>query len=119
MQNIYIEDAIYLATIIEKYFKNKVSLITPKIEKNNNYPYYSVSFVLYRTYHFIYEYERGYYSIRSGNTDKKGIFIQFSDENRKKINNKDFDETIVKNNLRILDSEIRLRLPDKFLVEFD
>jgi hypothetical protein len=45
--------------------------------------------------------------------------LQFSDENRVKFDNKNSDESIIIGNLELLDIEVRLRLPDKFLALFD
>lgn len=119
LQNDYLDDAVFLATIIEKYFKNKVSIVTPAIDTNKEFPWYCVKFVLYRTHRIVYEYERGYFSMFSADPDTSGICILFSEENKSKFNNQKSDESTIIENLKMLDSEIRLRLPDKFLTLFD
>jgi hypothetical protein len=118
LQNDYLNNALYLSSIIEKHFDKKASLVTPEINAEKNYPWFRVSFVLYRTYQFCYEFERGYYSIYSANQEMSGICILFNDSNKKRFNNKNFDESTILENLKLLDNEIRLRLPDKFLIQF-
>lgn len=117
MQNKYLKDAKTIASMIKKYFGTKVSLVTPEIS-DDDVPWYRVSFVLYRTFKFNYEYEKGYFSLLSASNDKSGVIIQFSDDNIRKFDNRSPDETIVMENLKILDEEVRLRLPDKFLKQF-
>lgn len=119
MQNDYLDDAVNLAKIIEKYFDKKVSIVTPVIDTNKKFPWYCVKFVLYRTYRIVYEYERGYFSVFSANQDTSGLCILFSNENKEKFDNQKSDEATIISNLKLLDSEIRLRLPDKFLSTFE
>jgi hypothetical protein len=114
----YLDKAMFLSSIIEKHFKNKVDLVTPAINSKFDYPWFAVNFVLYRTYNFVYEYERGYYSIFSGNQESSGITILFSNEYKKNFNNQSIDKSVISSNLELLDHEIRLRLPDKFLSLF-
>lgn len=117
--NDYLENAETLAGIIERYFVNRVSLVTPGIDSKKAYPWFCVKFVLYRTYRFVYEYERGYYSIFSANVDRSGLCILFNEENKEKFNGLNSDEPTVIENLKLLEYEVRLRLPDKFLIQFD
>lgn len=119
LQSDYLSDAMNLASIIENYFGKKVSHVTPKVNSKNQFPWFSVSFLMYRTYLITYEYERGYYSIFSTNQETSGISIQFSVENKRRFKDQNSDESTIIENLKLLDSEVRLRLPDKFLSMFD
>lgn len=119
LQDNYLDDAVFLANTIEKYFGKKVSIVTPTIDTNKQFPWYGVSFVLYRTYRIVYEYERGYFSVFSANQDISGICILFSEQMKSKFNNQNSDEPTIIENLKMVDAEIRLRLPDKFLTLFD
>ncbi len=108
-----------LEKIIEGYFKNKVSSLTPCIDDRIPFEWYSVTFVAYRTFHLMYEVERG-----RGNVflwKGAGLCINFSEENRNAFEHKHekVSEEFVVKNLQILDEELRLRLPDKFLAQFD
>lgn len=117
MQDKYLKEATYISAVIEDYFGNKVSQITPGIDSGYGYPWFKVEFVMYRTYRFCYEYEKGYYSIVSANDS--GIYIEFSENNKSKFNNKSNKRSIIIKNLSLLDEEVRLRLPEKFLKLFD
>lgn len=119
LHNDYSSEAKYLSKIIESYFGNKVSIVTPTVDSKKKYPWYSVSFVLYRTYEIFYEYERGFFSIHFPNQDKSGICILMSEANRQKFNNQESNESVIIENLKLIDNEIRLRLPDKFLTQFE
>jgi len=118
LKEIYLETACTLSSIIEEHYGNKVSIVTPEIGEGD-YPWYRVNFLLYRTYEFSYEYERGFYSIYSTKQETSGLCILFSDSNSEKFDNTNFEKSNIKENLMLLDEEIRLRLPDKFLSQFD
>ncbi len=119
LQNEYIQKADELSEIIEKFFGKKVRNVTPCVAENSGFPWFKVTFVMYRSYKIAYEYERGYFSIYLDQGCSSGLVLNFSKENRQKIDSKNSDKKAIEHNLKILDEELRLRLPDKFLAQFD